>query len=96
MSDKVVGDHSFSLNSEIGGESLMLYTKHFWNGDDPKDGPSIYTNQSIVLQSYGNSASLNLFTASITPKILRQLADQLDEAMIVAEKKAQELHDASL
>ena len=77
--DKIVGDHSFCFNPEDnGGESLIISTKFIWNGDDPPFKDAIYSNQEISLMSYGNSASFNLSGCELTPKNLRELANQLE------------------
>jgi hypothetical protein len=76
---KRLHSHSFNFSpKQNGGESLILTTIFYDNGD--KDDSSIYTNQSITLQSYENSASINLSGIQITPEILRELADQLEKA----------------
>lgn len=87
----LVAKHRFILGDSCGGEELSLETEIFWNEDDPKDGPCTFTNQKITLQSYSNSASLNLFGTSITPETLRELANQLDKARIEAQSKVEEL-----
>jgi hypothetical protein len=70
-------------NEDNGGESLILTTEMFSNGDPE----GIYYNQELSLQSYCNSASFNLVGAVLTAKTLRMLADQLENA----EKEAQEI-----
>lgn len=73
--DKLLKRHVFCFNpNDNGGESLLLTTEFFWNGDE-QDG--IYTNQELILQSYLNSASITLFGAAFTPENLRKLADEL-------------------
>ncbi len=75
MSDKQISKHVFTFNEhDNGGESLTLKTNTIWNGD--RDG--IYLNQELSLQSYCNSASFNLWGATITPESLRKLADELE------------------
>lgn len=70
--------HTFVFNEEDNsGESLSLLTKVLDNGD--KDENSSYLNQTITLNSYGNSVSLNLSGIQITPEKLRDLADQLEK-----------------
>ena len=79
MTDKVLSTHVFVFNKgDNGGESLMLTTKFIANGDDITENEGIYINQELNLQSYCNSASLNLFGCNITPEILRQLANELE------------------
>lgn len=79
MSDKVLCEHIFVFNKEDnGGEALILKTEFFDNGDGGKEG--IYTNQKLILSSYCNSASFDLHGVALTPEILRQLADELEQA----------------
>lgn len=68
----------------IGGESLLLTTKIFSNGDpikikNGKIVSGIYLNQELTLQSYSNSASFNLVGTVFTPSILRRMADELEK-----------------
>ena len=80
---KPISIHSFCFNPiDNGGEALTLTTRFFPNGDPGV----VFTNQELSLQSYCNSASLNLHGASITPDMLRQLANELEKAQIEAEK----------
>lgn len=77
--------HAFVFNEpENGGERLSLTTKFFPNGDPG----GIFTNQELTLQSYCNSATMNLVGATFTPDLLRQLANELDrceqEARVLA------------
>ena len=83
---KFLKRHVFLFNKEDnGGESLILTTDFFDNGDAAAGLPDgIYTNQELALQSYGNSASFNLCGAALTPALLRQLANELDKAEIEA------------
>lgn len=77
--DRFLNRHAFVFNKNTnGGESLILQTSFFANGDPitPNDGVCI--NQKLTLQSYQNSASIELFGAVLTSKNLRQLADELD------------------
>ena len=84
MKDKIVGEHCFVFNPEDnGGESLSLTTKIFDNGDDKRN---IYLNQELSLQSYGNSVTLNLYGANLTPKNLRELANELEKKINKYEK----------
>jgi len=76
-SDRVLEMFTFRFNeNDNGGESLTLTTKLLHNGDPE----GVYYNQEITLQSYCNSASINLFGAAITPEKLRELANQLEVA----------------
>lgn len=64
--------HVFNFNPKgNSGEALTIKTEFFDNGDD------IYTNQEIILQSYCNSASINLYGVQLTPVKLRTLAEEL-------------------
>lgn len=77
MIENPVEKHSFVFNpEENGGESFMIVTKFFANGDPG----GVFPNHELTLQSYGNSASINLFGSAITPHRLRQLADELEKA----------------
>ncbi len=79
-----VGRHVFVFNPKAnGGESVCLVTDFIDNGDSSKD--SIYTSQTLSLQSYCNSAQFTLMGASLTPENLRQLANELESAMIKAQ-----------
>ena len=88
MSDrKSIRRHVFCFNPiDNGGESLCLITDYFVNEDN-----EIYTNQKISLQSYSNEASINLAGASLTPSLLRQLANELDVALIQTNHETQSL-----
>jgi hypothetical protein len=78
--DKELETHVFVFNpGDNGGESLRLTTKVFSNGDEVE--PGLYTNQELTLQSYSNSASIQLFGVAITPDNLRRLANELDSLM---------------
>jgi hypothetical protein len=81
--EKEVGRHVFVFNpKDNGGESLMLITDYFDNGDDNK---FLFTNQELTLQSYCNSATLQLMGANLTPAVLRQLANELESKQIQIE-----------
>ena len=75
----VLKTHSFTFNPEDnGGESLSLTTQFIANGDPITPDEGIFLNQELSLQSYCNSASINMFGISFTPKALRELANQLE------------------
>jgi gamma-glutamyl phosphate reductase len=79
MKQEPVENHYFCFNpKDNGGESLSLRTEYFLNGTTEVDSDAIFTNQFLSLQSYCNSATFELIGASITSKILRKLADELD------------------
>lgn len=82
MSNKVLGDHRFNFTSHNSGEAFILKTVFYANGDPG----GVFTNHELCLNSYGNSALINLANVGLTPKKLRQLADELEVAM--AEAKA--------
>lgn len=74
-----LGKHSFCFSPlENSGEGLFLKTTFYGNGDVGPNG--LFVNQEITLNSYQNSASINLFGIPITSTMLRQLADELDVA----------------
>ena len=74
--NNIIHVHKFYL------DDLTILTKFLDNGDDGEDG--IYLNQEIIINSYGNSATLNLNSVSFTPDMLRRLANELDRAQIQA------------
>jgi hypothetical protein len=77
MPDIKLTTHRFVFNEQNNsGEGLSLRTDFYHNGDPG----GIYTNQTLKLQSYCNSAQFELVGASITPELLRKLADQLELA----------------
>ncbi len=83
MKDKQLSQHIFNLSpKENGGEGLTLSTVFYHNGDP--DG--IYVNQELTLQSYGNSATFNLCGSPLLPDMLRKLANQLDDEMMLAKR----------
>lgn len=72
---------SFNFDKTLnGGESLILTTTYIANGDPITKNGGVYTNQTLTLYSYGNSASFNLYSATITPEALRELANKLESA----------------
>ncbi len=80
-----VRNHTFTVNPEDnGGEQFTINTtirKH--GGDD-----NAYMTHQFVLQSYGSSAIIHI-SAQITPNMLRQWANELDE--ILAKMKGDEV-----
>lgn len=77
MKEKPLKTHSFNFTpGNNGGESLVLNTEFYSNGDPGLGG--IYTIQQLTLHSYCNSITLNLSTSIFTPEILRDLANQLE------------------
>lgn len=83
--DQVVRLHYFNFTpQENGGEALVLNTMYFANGDKITATEGIYINQTLTLQSHGNSASFNLYAGMLTPAMLRKCADELEKAEINA------------
>jgi hypothetical protein len=77
----VVHTHVFCFNPEDnGGEAVCLKTRFHENGDNNEN--SIWLEQELSLQSYAHSAGIS--AGVFTPKMLRKLANELDEAMIQA------------
>jgi len=77
MKDKLINTHRFCFNSwDNSGEQLILTTEIYDNGDTENN---LYYNQKIKLQSYCNEATFSLYGVSLTPDILRKLADELEE-----------------
>ena len=72
MSEKLIDKHVMSL-----GEELSIETKFFLNDAEHPDG--IFWNQRIMLQGQYNDCSINLYADILTPGLLRDLANQLDE-----------------
>lgn len=66
---------------ENGGESIMLTTDLYDNGDGLPKGA--YCTQEIELNCYGNSASIFIGSGStITPETLREMANELEWFLI--------------
>jgi len=83
MQEKLLHTEKFVISpKESGGEALIFITEYYDNGDK-----EIFTNQRIVLHSYCNNATINLYGIQITSDILRELANKLDEAKIIATSK---------
>lgn len=66
-------------NNDNGGEALLLTTEFVANGDDITKEDGVYLEQELTLVSYSNSATFNLSGAILTPALLRELADKLEE-----------------
>ena len=75
MNQKVDKLTSVMNPEENGGESLTITTEFYDNGDKTNN---IYLNQTITLNSYGNSASFNLIGSPLTPEVLRKLAEDIE------------------
>lgn len=65
--------HSFTFNRDSNGEHVVLTTT--WEPGDPPE----LASQSLSLQAYGRSASMEL-PYDLTPARLRELADELESA----------------
>lgn len=79
MRQKLVEVHVFCFNPhQNGGESFIL-SKIIDDGDDEP-----LLEQQLILNSYGNSTTLNI--PNLTPQILRQLADELEQKLISAKE----------
>jgi len=78
-SDTVLATHCFNFDPlNHGGGAVQLTTRFIANGDPITKDEGIFLNQEFSLQSYGNSASINLCGTMLTPKILRELANELE------------------
>ena len=70
--------HTFVFNSHNNsGEYLCLLTEYFADGDLG----DVFNNQTLSLFCSNSGASLDLSGIPITPKLLRELANQLDEVL---------------
>jgi hypothetical protein len=79
MNNILLKTHNFNFSpEENGGEGLTLTTKFFANGDPITKNQGVFWNQELTLQSYGNSATINLFGINLTPDVLRKLANELE------------------
>lgn len=77
--DNVLKTHHFNFNKkDNGGEAFVLDTKVVANGDSLTDGKGYYLAQKLTLHSYSNSAGFELSGATLTPALLRKLADELE------------------
>lgn len=82
----VVGKNVFCFNpKDNGGEQLYLTTTFIANGDEN----GVFMNQELTLQSYCNSASFTLHGSTMTPDLLRELANQLDTELAKSKAKTQ-------
>ncbi len=82
----LLGSHTFEVTPHYnGGESLTLITD-FYDGPARArscrcggDAGEIYSNQTLRLQSYGNSATMELSSNQFTPEILMSLSIELNQ-----------------
>lgn len=78
---------SFVFNKkDNGGEAVMLEIRYYDNGDTDESG--IFMNQTLTLQSYGNSASFELCGSPFTPDSLREVANLIESGHTTAISKA--------
>lgn len=81
--EKQIHTHVFNLSPKTnGGEALVLTTDFFDNGDNEP-----LLRQKLTLNSYCNTASFNLEGTILTPKLLRKLANELEENLNKAAAK---------
>lgn len=74
MAEELVGTHVFNLTpTSNGGESILMTTKLYDNGDGEH-----YYSQELTLHSYCNAANFELVGSPLTPRMLRELANELD------------------
>ena len=75
----VVYEHTFDLSPmNNGGEAVILTTKFISNGDPISNNSGGYFNQELTLNSYGNSASISLYSGYFIPSTLRKIAKELE------------------
>ncbi len=74
--DQIIAKHNFML-----GENLRVETLFLDNGDNEN---FVYLNQKLVVQGHVDDASLNLYGSIFGPEKLRQLANELESALIKA------------
>ena len=79
--ERVLGKHKKNLSGGNGGEALTLQTVFVWNGDREQ---AVFVNQTLSLESYCNAAHFELVGAILTPKLLRELANELESSEILA------------
>lgn len=74
--NQIIDKHNFML-----GENLRVETLFFDNGDSEN---FVYMNQKLVVQGHVDDASLNLCGSTFGPEKLRELANELESALIKA------------
>ena len=83
---KILKTVVFEVSSGNSGEGVFVETDIVDNGDRDKGLKiGVFLNQRIVLNSYGNSAQLNLYSSCFTPENLRELADGLESEIVKAQ-----------
>lgn len=83
--------HYFRFNpKDNGGESFAIRTTFTSTGvdsDEKNPNAGFFVDQVLHLNSYRNSASINLTGYTLTPQSLRELADKLEAAQEAAKKR---------
>ena len=83
---KILKTVVFEVSSGNSGEGVFVETDIVDNGDRDKGLKiGVFLNQRIVLNSYGNSAQLNLYSYYFTPEKLRELANKLESEIVKAQ-----------
>lgn len=91
----VLHKFNFVINEhEHSDGTLSLETKYISNGDSSSEQHSFFVNQNLKLQSNCNSAEFQLYGATLTPTILRKLANKLEEAEFAARGKLIEIEQS--
>lgn len=86
--DKEIKRISYRFNRhDNSGEQLVLETVFLKNEGDS----DVFINQTLTLNSYGNSAQFNLYSALLDPNELRELANRIESAGIEAKQTAIEM-----
>lgn len=76
MTNQPVEKFNFVINKNANSGESLVFSTNFYEDD----AENIYLKQTLTLNSYNNSVSFNLGT-EITPKILRNLADELEKRL---------------
>lgn len=83
--------HYFRFNQkDNGGESFTIHTTFTSTGvdfDEENPNAGFFVDQELRLNSYRNSASVNLTGYVLTPQNLREMADKLEAAQEAAKKR---------
>lgn len=75
----------YNVNPDSNGGETLRFETSYMDNEDPNDD-NVILNQKIVLCSYCNEASFNLYGAILTPNKLRELADFIEKDMLKASK----------
>lgn len=88
MKEKILKRHTYCLNpGDNGGESVTIITKWIDLGEGD---PQPFIIQSIELNSYGKTASIELGSDLLNPGSLQELASQLKDANLMVKKDIEE------